>query len=274
MSRRSKPAWRWRRWIARETEPLWLERMERQEEMNWLLIEKPGRVRLLIEAYFPSRAPAMELEARWGGRAERVPATLLPQKPDPPIRVSEALEIVHEVPRRGGREQQLYIPYGMAFGSGEHATTLMLLRALSRRRDWTRTTFLDLGTGSGVLALAARKLGAKKIVATDFDPEAVRTARQNETLNFASSLVRWEVADVKRLRARPAYSLITANLFSGILGEAAPRIARVLRPEGELWLSGILHTQQEEVAIAYRAERLTLVKTTRRGKWIMQQWRK
>jgi ribosomal protein L11 methyltransferase len=247
--------------------------MEAQKEMNWLLIEKPGRVRLLIEAYFSSRGPAVTLAARWGGRAERVPKAT-PPKLDTPIRVSDALEIIHEVPTRGGTAGQLYIPYGMAFGSGEHATTLMLLRALSRRRDWTRTTFLDLGTGSGVLALAARKLGAQQIVATDFDPEAVRTARENEKLNFASSLVQWEVADVKRLRARPAYSLITANLFSGVLGEAAPRIARALRSEGELWLSGILRTQQEEVATAYRAEKLTLVKTTRRGKWIMQQWQR
>jgi ribosomal protein L11 methylase PrmA len=99
---------------------------------------------------------------------------------------------------------------------------------------------LDLGTGSGVLALAARVFGARTISAIDFDANAITTARRNESLNFRSRRVHWEVADVKRLGALPRYLLVVANLFSGILVEAAPRIARVLQPGGELWLSGVL----------------------------------
>ena len=64
---------------------------------------------------------------------------------------------------------------------------------------------LDLGTGSGVLALAARLFGARKIVATDFDPDAIRTARQNEALNFSKALIRWRCADVRKLRATARY---------------------------------------------------------------------
>jgi ribosomal protein L11 methyltransferase len=269
MSRRSSTAWRWRRFIVRDDEPLWTERLGTDGGLNWMVVEKPGRVRLSVEAYFSSQSPASALAQKWGGRAE--PFAPKPPKPAEPVRVSPELEIVHDekTPRRATR---LIIPYGTAFGSGEHATTLMLLRALARRGDLARASVLDLGTGSGVLALAVRLLGARRIVATDFDANAIVTARRNEVLSFRLRLVNWEVADVKRLRASPRYSLVVANLFSGILVEAAPRVARVVEPGGELWLSGVLRSQQEEVAAAYRAAGLRHVKTTTRGKWVMQRW--
>ncbi len=148
----------------------------------------------------------------------------------------------------------------------------MLLRALAQLGDLTETRVLDLGTGSGVLALAARLFGARKIVATDFDPDAVRTARQNEALNFSQPLIRWKQADVKKLRSTVRYDFVLANLFSGILCEAAPQIAASVAPGGQLWLSGILKTQQDEVSAAYRAQGLVFVRAFHRGKWVMQTW--
>jgi ribosomal protein L11 methyltransferase len=203
----------------------------------------------------------------------------LPSKPTPPTRIGKKLEIVHdEKPLRGPRlpktTPRLCIPHGIAFGSGEHATTFMLLRALAKRGDWSGSRILDLGTGSGVLALAARKFGARKIVATDFDADAVRTARQNEALNFTSLLIRWQRADVKKLRVTARYDLVLANLFSGILVEAAPRIAASIAAEGELWLSGILATQEKEVVSAYRKRGLKWTRTFCRGKWVMVQLRR
>jgi ribosomal protein L11 methyltransferase len=269
MSRRSSTAWRWSRFIARDDEPLWTERLGADGGLNWMVVVKPGRVRLSVEAYFSSKAATSALVQKWGGRAESFSPK--PPKPAEPVRVSPELEIVHDE-KASRRATRLIIPYGTAFGSGEHATTLMLLRALARRDDLARASVLDLGTGSGVLALAARSLGVRRIVATDFDANAIATAQRNEALNFRSHLVDWEVTDVKRLRARPRYSLVVANLFSGILVEAASRIARVLESNGELWLSGVLRSQQEEVAVAYRTAGLRHVKTTTRGKWVMQRW--
>lgn len=133
---------------------------------------------------------------------------------------------------------------------------------------------LDLGTGSGVLALAARLFGARKIVATDFDSDAVRIARENEMLNFSTPLIRWQCADVKRLRATARYDLVLANLFSGILCEAAPQIAGAMATGAQLWLSGVLRSQQKEVAAAYRQQGLDLVRAVSRGKWMLLQWRK
>ena len=239
----------------------------------------------MLEAYFSSRAAAVALTRRWGGRVRAVDAReWIKTRPAPATQIGRRFEIIHEKPR--GRKKpawpRLHIPHGVAFGSGEHATTYMLLRALVRHDDLNntalrsttvrRTTVLDLGTGSGVLALTARLFGARKIVATDFDPDAVRTARQNEALNFSKPLIRWRRADVRRLRATARYDLVLANLFSGILGEAAPQIAGCVSPGGQLWLSGILDSQQEEVIAAYRGQGLQLIRAVHRGKWVMLQW--
>jgi ribosomal protein L11 methyltransferase len=261
--------WRWSRLIARDAEELWTERLGATGKLNWMVVEKPGRQRLRVEAYFAAQAGALAMQRTLGGAVARF-------VPKPPasvrsVRIGARLEIVHDekLRRASGR---LIIPYGMAFGSGEHATTLMLLRALAGRSDLTTLPVLDLGTGSGVLALAARAFGARTVAASDFDPAAIRTARRNELLNFSARRVHWEVADARRLRAAPRYGLILANLFSGILIEAAPRMARALAPGGEIWLSGVLRAQQEEVAGACRAAGLRLLGTATRGKWVMQQW--
>jgi ribosomal protein L11 methyltransferase len=195
----------------------------------------------------------------------------LPNKPTPPTRISPALEILHDKPRKKLAANQLVIPHGLAFGSGDHATTFMLLRALARGQSGEPVPdrVLDLGTGSGVLALAARRFGAKHIVATDFDPAAVRTARQNEALNFSTPLIRWRRADVKKLNAKSRFDLVLGNLFSGILVEAARQITTSLAPGGQLWLSGILREQEHEVIAAYRARGLKLLRSSHRGKWVM-----
>jgi ribosomal protein L11 methyltransferase len=238
-------------------------------ELNWLIVERPQRVRLIVEAFFFNRRGADALTRKWGGRVERFRSE--PPQIAVPVRVSDTLEIAHDE-KATPSPDRLIIPYGMAFGSGEHPTTLMLLRALATRTDLAQTAVLDLGTGSGVLALAARKLGARCVAGSDFDPDSIRTARQNEALNFSRRLVRWEVGDVLQLRERGTWLLVLANLFSGILIDAAKRIAAVLAPGGELWLSGVLRSQQVEVAAAFRGAGLRLLKTITRGKWVMQQW--
>jgi ribosomal protein L11 methyltransferase len=164
------------------------------------------------------------------------------------------------------------VPHGLAFGSGEHATTFLLLRALTRHGNLSAV--LDLGTGSGILALAARRLGAAKIAALDFDPEAIRTARRNERLNFRLPTIHWRQADVKKLRTQNGYELVLANLFSGILCAAAEIITGAVAPGGELWMSGILRPQRQEVVEAYEKRGWRLLRAVRRGKWVMLQWRR
>jgi ribosomal protein L11 methyltransferase len=269
---RSAKTWGWRRWIAAGQQELWILRMQEAGCTLLSFTERPGAARVLLNAYPDSRAEAIALARRWGGSIAGVDVRKwMTARPAPPTRIGSRLEIIHAKAR--GRIKpagpQLHVPHGLAFGSGEHATTFMLLRELGRRGDLSKTAVLDLGTGSGVLALAARLFGARKIVATDFDPDSIRTARQNEALNFPTALIRWRRGDVKQLRPTTRYDLVLANLFSGILCEAAPPIAASVAPGGELWLSGILVEQEAEVVAAYRREGLRLRQARRRGKWVM-----
>jgi ribosomal protein L11 methyltransferase len=282
MSRRSKArlapepdAWCWRRWIAAKTEDAWLARLG-EVKAGLTLTQKPNVARILLCVYAGSRAEVEPLRQCWKGEIRKVPAReWLAPAIVPPLRIGHALEIVHDGARqKPGPVPRLFIPLGIAFGGGEHATTSMLLRALARRKCMDRCRVLDLGTGSGILALAARRFGAQKIEALDFDPAAVRTARENEALNFSAPLIHWRCAEVKRLRARARYDLVLANLFSGILCQAAEQIADSVAPGGDLWLSGILRSQEKEVVAAYRRKKLSSVHAARRGRWVMLQWRK
>ncbi len=272
----SKIHWCWRRWIARADDESWVESLRRRNCHSWAVTESPRRIRSLLTVYLPTRAEAASLVRDLGGAVFPVrPRQWLSSRPMPPLRIDAGFQIVHEklrAPKKAG-PAQLYLPHGLAFGSGEHATTFMLLRALSRRTFSPSDNVLDLGTGCGVLALAARLFGERRIVATDFDAEAIRTGRQNEARNFSGQMIRWQKADVKFLRAKSRYDLVLANLFSGILCEAARPIAASLKNGGELWLSGILRTQQEDVEAAYRRAGLKLTRVVRRGKWVMLQWR-
>ena len=168
----------------------------------------------------------------------------------------------------------LCIPAAMAFGTGEHATTSLCLRLLlevAHRRRGTEWDVLDLGMGSGILALAGKMFGANRALGVDNDPHAVRTARENARLNsLANHHVRFEQAELPVWHRSPeqTWPVVTANLFSELLIRLMPKIiAPTVAPGGDLILSGVLSTQAEEVVAAVQNAGLTLLTTKARGRW-------
>jgi ribosomal protein L11 methyltransferase len=155
---------------------------------------------------------------------------------------------------------------GMAFGTGTHPTTSLCLAALSARLDARPgARVLDVGTGSGLLAIAARKLGASLVVGSDNDPVAVRTALENAALNGVQVHL-----DGRDVGEQPGpFDLILANILANTLCELAPAIAAQLAPHGLVLLSGILTAQEEEVRAAYVAAGLrpSLGSDRRDGEW-------
>lgn len=267
--RRFAFAWAWQRRTLPHESEIWIARLQQFSGPAWSLVQKPGQTRALLAGYPGSRHEGLAWLKALGGSLRKV--ELRPASGDPKqrTRINARLEILHSPSARPTAPAHLILPHGMAFGSGEHATTFMLLRELAARPSLDKAAVLDLGTGSGILALLARRMTARRVVATDFDPEAIRTARANERLNFRDPQIQWRVADVRRLRARGRYQLVLANLFSGILIAAAPIIATAVAPGGELWLSGILKSQRDEVESAYRKAGLKLIVRKTRGKWVM-----
>ena len=176
-----------------------------------------------------------------------------------------ALKLEH--PKR----EIIVIPPEMAFGTGDHATTSTCLRLLvdvARARKGTDWTVADIGTGTGVLAIAARKLGAGETYACDFDPFAVAVAIRNCQRN-ATPEIQMAEQDVLEWNPREkGYDVVLANLFSTVLIAAWPIIAKSLAPKGDLIVSGILASQGWEVFKAAAGSGLGFTKVIQKGKWV------
>ncbi|QGM46488.1 50S ribosomal protein L11 methyltransferase [Methylocystis heyeri] len=167
----------------------------------------------------------------------------------------------HDRHRLGANDLGVEIEAALAFGTGHHGTTLGCLEALDRiakRRRPARV--LDVGTGTGVLAIAAAKLLRRPVASCDIDPVAVEIARANAVANGAGALVRPVVAAGVRHEAfrGEKFDLILANILARPLRLLAPSLALVAAPEAELVLSGLLIRDAPGVLSAYRAQGFAL----------------
>jgi ribosomal protein L11 methyltransferase len=147
-------------------------------------------------------------------------------------------------PRPGQRV--ILLDPGLSFGTGHHATTAFCLEQLAAcRRPGTRQSFLDIGTGSGILAIAAAKLGYTLVEAFDFDPESIRVSRQNVKRNRVQSRVHPSRRDLTRLpmQTRRRWNVICANLMAGLLASQAEKICARLQLGGQLIVAGILRSE-------------------------------
>ena len=229
-------------------------------EVSVFLDPKPGfsaTQRARLEAGL-RRLQAMDVPVgRW-----RLKTTLLPhrnwaeawKRHFKPLAIGEALLVKPTWSRRAalpGQAEVLLDP-GLSFGTGHHPTTAFCLEQVAACRA-AGASFLDIGTGSGILAIAAAKLGYSPVEAFDFDPEAVKVAKANADLNGVRRQVRIERRDLRRLPVSTArqFDLVCANLLANLSIEQAARIAYRVATGGTLVLAGILATEFDEVARAY-----------------------
>ncbi len=179
-----------------------------------------------------------------------------------PIRVSERLWIVpswHESPDPAA--VNLVLDPGMAFGTGSHPTTRLCLEWLERAVS-DQCTVLDYGCGSGILAIAAARLGAGRVAGVDIDPQAVEAARANAERNGVTALFADSAVPVAG-----QYDLVVANILSNPLRVLAPAICAHVRSGGQLALSGILREQAEEIIGIY-AQWLPMQVADTREDWV------
>ena len=143
----------------------------------------------------------------------------------------------------------IVIEPSMGFGTGHHATTRMCLRLLSEL-DVVDRTVLDLGTGSGVLSMAAALMGARIVIGIDVDQDAIDSAETSARLNTLPDSITFQVGDFRSTPPRPA-EIVLANLTGGMLTSSAAAIAALVRPHGQLILSGFDHTEADRVLAAF-----------------------
>lgn len=265
---------RWTRLSSEKWEDAWAERLRFLGPEQVAFITWPGSRALKIEAYCDDRT-AKRLVREFGGKATKISPQIWTgdsAKPRAPLSIRGKLKVFSDEEswkawkKSGKRPSGIFIPLGMAFGTGEHATTATCLRLLADALPELPENFraLDLGTGSGILAIAADALGAQVVEATDYDPNAVRIARRSAKVNGCKTLTVSE-SDVLKLTTRKPFDLVMANLFSDVLISAAPRIAKACN--GLFIFSGVLRSQADEVSDALVKAGFTRLRIVARGKW-------
>jgi ribosomal protein L11 methyltransferase len=169
-------------------------------------------------------------------------------------------------PRSG--QQVVVLDPGLSFGTGQHPTTRFCLEQIVAARKENRS-FLDIGTGSGILAIAAARLGYSPVEGFDCDADAVRIARTNARTNGVSRQVRLDSGDLMQLPpgAPRRFDVVCANLTEDLLRAERRRISNCLRPGGTLVLAGILRNQFQAVRRAYGTMGLKLGVYRQEGDW-------
>lgn len=254
--------------------------------------EIPDSVRVVIKAYLPAdkdSAPQMqELDVFMAALALRHPTEIFSKPVLSAVNTEDWSSSwkVHFKPLRVGKhllivptwEDAVVLPGdlviridpGMAFGTGGHETTRLCLELLESVMEksplLTIPSLLDLGTGSGILAIAANLLGAGRILALDIDPDAVEIARDNLTLNDMSDSIECGTVPLESLTEN--FDIILANILAEELVRLAPYLMERLHPGGSLILSGILAEKEPFVLQGFASQPLTYIRTVSDGEWV------
>ena len=188
----------------------------------------------------------------------------------PPVRAGRFFVFgAHDKGRAPVNSVNLRIEAGAAFGTGHHGTTVGCLYAydaLLKARRFAKV--LDVGAGTGVLAIAAARTGSKVAVGTDIDRPSVRIARENAQLNKARArFVHASGLGHRSVRVAAPYDLVFANILAPPLVALAQDIKGALRPAGTAILSGLLRTQERRVLAAYRSRGFKLARRIHRDAW-------
>lgn len=270
----------WTRLTSAHWEDAWIERLSFAGPENLVIKAFPASRTLRLQVY-TNKKTGKKLCSLFGGslRPFHAAAWKPPQTSRrKPLSIAgrlylhnDAATFLADKENRSSQKKShpLLIPADMAFGTGEHATTHSCLRLLCdvektiSKNSWS---LLDLGTGSGILALAGELLGAKKILAIDNDPRCVSIAKENAQSNNLSRST-FCTADVLAWKFPGKWNVITANIYSSILSCVTSKIERALAPDGHLILSGILTVEEKDIVSIFEKQGLVKIKNFARGKW-------
>lgn len=249
---------------------------------NAVISKLKSQKTIRVEVYTETEKEAKGIQKQFGGSVRKLvhqnwAAMVEPQRA--PIRIRSSLIISGSRDEDARQKLQgefpgrhiIQIPADMAFGTGDHATTSTCMRFLvdiakERNKSDQPWSMLDLGCGSGVIAIAASMLGAECCHAMDFDPQAVKVAKRNNKRNEVSNITVTET-DVLKWQPERKWPVVVANMFSTILQQAFPTIVRAMEKDADLIISGILYEQWEETRASAEENGLVFQKMTRKGKW-------
>lgn len=246
----------WRKWVVQEKELFYRFGLESLFKQRVVCIEESFRKRCCFEIYLRNLSEGKTLKQSFGGRViafhsqswERSQKAFhYPIKISPELFVTATQSQQKRYGLRFPRAKVIWIPAEAAFGTGTHVTTFLCLRELTKRKPFS--SLIDIGTGSGILAITSAKLGCQKTYAIDYDRTAIRVARLNAKRNQVK--VHWKVDRLETFQPKIKAEVVVANLFSEMLIQRARKIASWTQKGGTLILSGIRSYQKLEVKKAF-----------------------
>ena len=262
---------RWTRLSTQRMEEDWYARLSHIDPEHLVMLTQPESSALKIQV-FGDKKTVEQLVRDFGGKMTQLaPEAWIESQARPPFSIRGRLRIHSDdatFRAAANTERDIFIPAGMAFGTGDHATTATCLRLLcdiapNLPAGWRA---LDAGTGTGILAIAAEKVGASAVEAFDFDPVCIRVSKENAKANRCRKIA-FSVADSQHVGAFQKADVILANLYSELLISSAPGLAKKLKHGGHFIFSGVLVSQAPEVSAALEKCGLGTPRFIKRGKW-------
>ncbi|MHB1080643.1 MAG: 50S ribosomal protein L11 methyltransferase [Prosthecobacter sp.] len=273
----------WSKLTASRSADTWEERFAQSTDATLVITSFPGRQMIRLEVYCEAQSRAKAIQKEFGGVVTRLKtqnwAAHSSQTP-PPVKVRDKFVIcaaktdaeIKQARAKFPNREIIAVPADMAFGTGHHATTATVLRLLvdeaeKRQAAGQKWTMADLGCGSGILAIAADKLGASRVWGCDYDPAAVKISQENAVRNHTPK-VRFTKVDVLKWEPKQTWDIVAANIFFDILESAFPQMVRSVAPGGILMLSGILKSQAKACLATGKRAGFVVEKVVTKGKWV------
>jgi ribosomal protein L11 methyltransferase len=274
----------WSKLSSAQWSDAWQERLGNLPHVSLVITEVVGRKTIRVEAFCEKEKDATAIAKVFGGSVRKVKmenwAAMAPE-PSEPILIRDKLVVCDASTPKAlkaftlahpGREI-VAIPADLAFGTGHHATTATVLRktadlALLWGKEGRKWSVCDLGCGTGILGIAARKLGADKVWGCDFDPLAVKVAKGNIERNGVDR-VSFVKGDVLTWEPRQQWDLVLANIFYDVLTLSFEKIVAAMKPDGVVMVSGILKSYSADCIKAGSKAGIEWEDVlTKKGKWV------
>jgi ribosomal protein L11 methyltransferase len=275
--------WCWKKKIDKTQEDIWQNLFSNQSEYTLVISKTPKSKSTQLEVYTPKKSDANHLLKEFGGSMSPIKNQNWQALAPPPLKPlivrnkiivlsTPSPAILNKEQRANPNHHVISIPPDMAFGTGHHPTTASVLGFIhdiakkyqKLNHSWTMA---DFGSGSGILAIAAEKLGATKPWGFDFDALAVKVSKTNLTLNQTKQTVLVK-KDLYTLIPSKQYDLVAANIFFDILIDNFPKILASVKPNGHIIVSGILKQHAQECLDAGTQAGIQWLKVIHKGKWV------
>ena len=282
----------WSKTISASQEEYFEDRFLGMAQTNAVITKLSDAKKLRVEVFLEKKNSAQDLINEFGGKIEKIKkrnwARINAPSKRPLIKIRDQI-LVSDNPNLGSlkslkkknpNKKIIAIPAALAFGTGDHATTSTCLRIivdiskkyLKEKTDWS---FCDIGTGTGILAITAKLMGANSVEGFDFDPEAITIAKRNIDINSVDDIQIYEKDVFQWLPSeRKSWDIIAANIFANVLNPNLEKIWSAISNGGHLVISGILNEHHKSVIETSKNNGMPTPNIHTKGKWVSFHYQK